>query len=106
MRLLLGEGAKVMGFDLYPMSGLDGASRGIVGDVTSEASADALVHTAVDRFHAVNAAFNVAILFLASQEACYENGAILLVYGAWAVSGYPDMRSFRGSIGGNRRMTQ
>ncbi|WP_163971159.1 SDR family NAD(P)-dependent oxidoreductase [Oceanobacillus halotolerans] len=30
-------------------------------------------------------------LFLASEEASYVNGASLLVDGAWAVSGYPDL---------------
>ena len=36
-------------------------------------------------------------LFLASQDASYISGASLIVDGAWAVSGYPDMRPFRGS---------
>ena len=36
-------------------------------------------------------------LFLASEEASYVSGASLLVDGAWAVSGYPDMRPFRGA---------
>ncbi len=35
-------------------------------------------------------------LFLASADASYVSGASLLVDGAWAVSGYPDMRRFRG----------
>lgn len=35
-------------------------------------------------------------LFLASAEASYVSGASLLVDGAWAVAGYPDMRPFRG----------
>lgn len=35
-------------------------------------------------------------LFLASDEARYVSGASLLVDGAWAVTGYPDMRPFRG----------
>lgn len=35
-------------------------------------------------------------LFLASSDASYISGASLLVDGAWAVSGYPDMRPFRG----------
>lgn len=35
-------------------------------------------------------------LFLASAEASYVSGASLLVDGAWAVNGYPDMRPFRG----------
>ena len=34
-------------------------------------------------------------LFLASEDASYVSGASLLVDGAWAVSGYPDMRPFR-----------
>jgi short-subunit dehydrogenase len=37
-------------------------------------------------------------LFLASPDAAYVNGASLLVDGGWAVSGYPDMRPFRGPI--------
>jgi NAD(P)-dependent dehydrogenase (short-subunit alcohol dehydrogenase family) len=41
-------------------------------------------------------------LYLASDDASYVNGASLLVDGAWAVSGYPDMRPFRGPIGWNR----
>jgi len=36
-------------------------------------------------------------LFLASDEARYVSGASLLVDGAWAVTGYPDMRPFRGT---------
>lgn len=36
-------------------------------------------------------------LFLASEDASYVSGASLLVDGAWAVSGYPDMRPFRGA---------
>lgn len=35
-------------------------------------------------------------VFLASGDASYISGASLLVDGAWAVSGYPDMRRFRG----------
>jgi NAD(P)-dependent dehydrogenase (short-subunit alcohol dehydrogenase family) len=35
-------------------------------------------------------------LVLASGDASYVNGASLLVDGARAVSGYPDMRPFRG----------
>lgn len=35
-------------------------------------------------------------LFLASEEARYVSGASLLVDGGWAVTGYPDMRPFRG----------
>lgn len=34
-------------------------------------------------------------LFLASADAGYVSGASLLVDGAWAVSGYPDMRPWR-----------
>ena len=37
-------------------------------------------------------------LFLASADASYVSGASLLVDGAWAVSGYPDMRPFRGPV--------
>jgi meso-butanediol dehydrogenase/(S,S)-butanediol dehydrogenase/diacetyl reductase len=37
-------------------------------------------------------------LFLASTDASYVNGSSLLVDGAWAVSGYPDMRPFRGPV--------
>ncbi len=37
-------------------------------------------------------------LFLASEDAAYVSGASLLVDGAWAVSGYPDMRPFRGPV--------
>lgn len=35
-------------------------------------------------------------LFLASADASYVSGSSLLVDGAWGVSGYPDMRPFRG----------
>jgi NAD(P)-dependent dehydrogenase (short-subunit alcohol dehydrogenase family) len=42
-------------------------------------------------------------LYLASDDASYVNGASLLVDGAWALSGYPDMRPFRGPIGWNQR---
>jgi meso-butanediol dehydrogenase/(S,S)-butanediol dehydrogenase/diacetyl reductase len=42
-------------------------------------------------------------LYLACDDASYVNGASLLVDGAWAVSGYPDMRPFRGPIGWNQR---
>ena len=37
-------------------------------------------------------------LYLASDDAAYVSGASLLVDGAWAVSGYPDMRPFRGPV--------
>lgn len=37
-------------------------------------------------------------LYLASDDASYVSGASLLVDGAWAVSGYPDMRPFRGPV--------
>lgn len=42
-------------------------------------------------------------LFLASADAAYVSGASLLVDGAWAVSGYPDMRPFRGPVAWNGR---
>ena len=42
-------------------------------------------------------------LFLASEEARYVSGASLLVDGAWAVTGYPDMRPFRGRSGWPRQ---
>ncbi|HVZ10340.1 SDR family NAD(P)-dependent oxidoreductase [Rhodopila sp.] len=45
-------------------------------------------------------------LYLASDDASYVNGASLLVDGAWAVSGYPDMRPFRGPIGWNQRTSE
>jgi NAD(P)-dependent dehydrogenase (short-subunit alcohol dehydrogenase family) len=235
-RRLLAEGAEVAGSDLRPVDDLGEGFIGIEGDVTQEASAEALVATAVDRFGAVHAAFNVAggaragfivdlaeadwdftvdlclkgvflgmkhqarqmmrqgngaivniaslnahvpmhagsayvaakagvemlsrngalefaefgirvnailpglvqtpltrrhfdnpaalaafeqripmgrpaqpeeiaapALYLASDDATYVNGASLLVDGAWAVSGYPDMRPFRGPIGWNQR---
>ena len=35
-------------------------------------------------------------VFLASADASYVSGSSLLVDGAWGVSGYPDMRPFRG----------
>lgn len=41
-------------------------------------------------------------LYLASEDASYVNGTSLLVDGAWAVSGYPDLRPFRGPIGWNQ----
>jgi NAD(P)-dependent dehydrogenase (short-subunit alcohol dehydrogenase family) len=37
-------------------------------------------------------------LYLGSDDASYISGAGLLVDGAWAVSGYPDMRPFRGPL--------
>ncbi len=33
-------------------------------------------------------------LFLVSDDASYVNGASLLVDGAWAVTGYPDLSKF------------
>jgi NAD(P)-dependent dehydrogenase (short-subunit alcohol dehydrogenase family) len=42
-------------------------------------------------------------LFLASDEARYVSGASLLVDGAWAVTGYPDMRPFRAAPGWPRQ---
>lgn len=42
-------------------------------------------------------------LFLASADASYISGASLLVDGAWEVSGYPDMRPFRGPVAFNAR---
>ena len=57
---LLAEGAKVVGSDLRPIDSLGDGFIGIEGDVTQEASAEALVAAAVDRFGAVHAAFNVA----------------------------------------------
>jgi meso-butanediol dehydrogenase / (S,S)-butanediol dehydrogenase / diacetyl reductase len=59
-RRLLAEGAKVVGSDLQPFPDLADGFVGIRGDVTQEASAEELVATAVDRFGAVHAAFNVA----------------------------------------------
>jgi meso-butanediol dehydrogenase/(S,S)-butanediol dehydrogenase/diacetyl reductase len=233
---LLAEGAKVVGSDLQPIGDLGAGFVGIEADVTKEAAAEQLVATAVDRFGAIHAAFNVAggsragyivdlaetdwdftvdlclksvflgmkhqgrqmmrqgngsivniaslnahvpmhagsayvaakagvellsrngalefaefgirvnailpglvqtrltrrhfdnpdalaafeqripmgrpaqpeeiaapALYLASDDATYVNGASLLVDGAWAVSGYPDMRPFRGPIGWNQR---
>jgi len=41
-------------------------------------------------------------LYLASDDASYVNGASLLADGAWAVTGYPDMRPFRGPVGWNQ----
>jgi meso-butanediol dehydrogenase/(S,S)-butanediol dehydrogenase/diacetyl reductase len=233
---LLAEGAQVVGSDQNPIGDLGDRFVGLIGDVTTEAAAETLVATAVDRFGAVHAAFNVAggsrpgyivdlneadwdftvdlclksvflgmkhqarqmmrqaagaivniaslnahvpmhagsayvaakagvellsrngalefaefgirvnailpglvqtsltrrhfdnpaalaafeqripmgrsaqpeeiaapALYLASDDASYVNGASLLVDGAWAVSGYPDMRPFRGPIGWNQR---
>lgn len=34
------------------------------------------------------------VLFLVSDDASYVNGASLLVDGAWAVTGYPDLSKF------------
>lgn len=81
-----------------------------------------LVQTPLTRRHFDNpdalAAFNARIpmgrpaqpeeiaapaLFLASADASYISGASLLVDGAWAVSGYPDMRPFRGPVAFNGR---
>ena len=91
---------------------LEWADRGIRVD----AVLPGLVETPLTRPHfqdpARLAAFNARIpmgrpaqpaeiagpaLFLASPDASYVSGASLLVDGAWAVSGYPDMRAFRGS---------
>ncbi|WP_426188570.1 SDR family oxidoreductase [Microbacterium sp. TWP3-1-2b2] len=33
-------------------------------------------------------------LFLASQDASYVNGENIVVNGAWAATGYPDLRPF------------
>jgi NAD(P)-dependent dehydrogenase (short-subunit alcohol dehydrogenase family) len=57
---LLAEGAQVVGSDLQPIENLGDRFVGMKGDVTEEAAAEALVATAVDRFGAVHAAFNVA----------------------------------------------
>ena len=59
-RRLLAEGAQVVGCDLQPFEDLGDRFVGIAGNVTEEASAEILVATAVDRFGAVSAAFNVA----------------------------------------------
>jgi meso-butanediol dehydrogenase / (S,S)-butanediol dehydrogenase / diacetyl reductase len=40
-------------------------------------------------------------LYLASDDASYVNGSSMVVDGAWSVSGYPDMRPFRGPVGWN-----
>jgi len=213
---LLAEGANVVGADRHPCPDLGPSFIDLEADVTQEAAAETLVATAVDKFGAVHAAFNVAggarsgyivdmkhqgrqmmrqgtgsivniaslnahvpmhagsayvaakagvemlsrngalefaefgirvnailpglvqtpltrrhfdnpdalaafearipmgrpaqpeeiaapALYLASDDASYVNGASLLVDGAWAVSGYPDMRPFRGPIGWNQR---
>lgn len=42
-------------------------------------------------------------LFLAGDGARYISGVSLLVDGGWAVTGYPDMRPFRGTPGWPRR---
>jgi meso-butanediol dehydrogenase/(S,S)-butanediol dehydrogenase/diacetyl reductase len=57
---LLAEGAKVVGSDLHPAADLGAGFFGIKADVTQEAASERLVATAVDRFGAVHAAFNVA----------------------------------------------
>ena len=57
---LLEEGASVVGTDLKPIEPFGEGFIGLAGDVTQEASAAELVTTAVDRFGAVDAAFNVA----------------------------------------------
>jgi NAD(P)-dependent dehydrogenase (short-subunit alcohol dehydrogenase family) len=57
---LLAEGAKVVGSDLQPIAGLGADFVGIEADITQEAAAEGLVATAIDRFGAMHAAFNVA----------------------------------------------
>ncbi|HYZ24490.1 MAG TPA: SDR family NAD(P)-dependent oxidoreductase [Rhodopila sp.] len=59
-RRLLDEGASVVGSDLKPIPLAHERFVGIEGDVTREASSEELVRTAVSRFGAVAAAFNVA----------------------------------------------
>lgn len=56
---LLAEGARVVGSDLHPVE-LGAGFIAIEADVTQETAAEALVATAVERFGAVHAAFNVA----------------------------------------------
>src|SRR6476469_8986691 len=58
-RLLL-EGASVVGLDQNPIADLGSKFIGTAGDVTKEDAAEAVVAKAVDRFGAVDAAFNVA----------------------------------------------
>ena len=60
VKRLLAEGATVVASDLQPFQDLGDGFVGIQGDVTKEAAAEELVATAVDRFGAVHAAFNVA----------------------------------------------
>ena len=60
VKRLLAEGASVVGSDLHPIDDLGDRFAGIAADVTKESSAEELVATAVDRFGAVHAAFNVA----------------------------------------------
>jgi len=57
---LLAEGARVVGLDLKAGPDLGTNFVALEGDVTTEAAAETLVATAVDRFGGVHAAFNVA----------------------------------------------
>ena len=65
---LLAEGAKVVGSDLRRIDDLGAGFVGLEGDVTSEASAEQLVATAVERFGGLHAAFNVAGPILAAAN--------------------------------------
>src|ERR1700733_10684187 len=57
---LLAEGARVVGQDLKGGPDFGPAFVSLQGDVTTEAEAERLVATAVDRFGGVHVAFNVA----------------------------------------------